>query len=237
MVRRFQIEAGTNLIVPIDGLSGPVLSPDGKRIAYVHQEKLWVRELANTRATNAPRHRVGGATVLVARERLGRLLRGSEIPGGRCAESPGAGRTRHFPRPIARFDCLWCDLEKRRGHRCRQHDGRVDDVEEPSLRDGLGERAGLGLRRGELARGRYGHGVPPAAPGRRDAPGRRSDRGRSMVHRRAQARRSVRAPASSTRNTGVSRLLARRIRRLSARTGDPEWSARERRDLGVPLRS
>ena len=46
-IRRFQIEAGTNLIAPIDARSGPVLSPDGRRIAFVHQDKLWVRDLAS----------------------------------------------------------------------------------------------------------------------------------------------------------------------------------------------
>ena len=46
-LRKFHIEAGTNLLVFQDGLSGPVLSPDGKRIAFVHQDRIWVRDLAS----------------------------------------------------------------------------------------------------------------------------------------------------------------------------------------------
>jgi Tol biopolymer transport system component len=46
-LRKFSIEAGTNLLVWQDGLSGPVLSPDGKRIAFVHQDRIWVRDLAS----------------------------------------------------------------------------------------------------------------------------------------------------------------------------------------------
>ena len=46
-LRKFSIDAGTNLVVWQDGLSGPVLSPDGKRIAFVHQDRIWVRDLAS----------------------------------------------------------------------------------------------------------------------------------------------------------------------------------------------
>jgi hypothetical protein len=34
-------------VAELSGRSGPVLSPDGRRIAYVHEGKLWIRELAS----------------------------------------------------------------------------------------------------------------------------------------------------------------------------------------------
>ena len=58
-LRKFSIEAGTNLLVPQDGLSGPVLSPDGKRIAFVHQDKIWVRDLASLEPRALPGTELG----------------------------------------------------------------------------------------------------------------------------------------------------------------------------------
>jgi Tol biopolymer transport system component len=58
-LRKFSIEAGTNLLVTQDGLSGPVLSPDGKRIAFVHQDRIWVRDLASLEPRALPGTELG----------------------------------------------------------------------------------------------------------------------------------------------------------------------------------
>ena len=232
-LRKFHIESGTNLLVSQDGLSGPVLSPDGKRIAFEHQDRIWVRDLASlepralpgTERESDPSGRRGATGSATSRAPASpALLRKAPVEEGpatllgRLPAPTAYGATSIPLGEIIVASTNYDAMAESRLYAIDAEGGQFRDL----TAEGRTEVAGT-LFPQLLPDGETLLAVEVAAGDRWSiiAPQRRS---------------ALRARASPGRAARLSRLLGRWLRRLPAQVTDPSHGA-TRGNLGVSVRS